>query len=321
MVSDDASGWVRVVSGCHDRPVKEPPDLSASMPSLLWAALRQLERAHEDEGAGRTSMPTLGLWSNVLRVLDESGVDRRDLARLARVSKRAAKSRLAEAVRGGWAEALPSGGSVARVRWTARGSQAASWWPALCHGAEQRWRAKVGDEVIDKFRASIEAVVARLPLEHPHYPATYGAADASVTGGPGQDWSAVRRTGDGGVRGLPLSALVSQAAVHFAVGYEERSDVAFSLAARVLTKVPAEGRPLVGLARTAWLSALERHRYVRATGESGPAGPAFVLTERGRRCAGGHNDLVEQVEAAWATEYGNALVGGLREALDELQDR
>ena len=83
------------------------------------------------------------------------------------------------------------------------------------------WQAKVGPEVASQLRASLESLVAAFPLEHPHYPASYGLADASITGGNGVDWKPVRRTGGDPVANLPLSALVSQALVAFAMEYEE----------------------------------------------------------------------------------------------------
>jgi len=60
---------------------------------------------------------------------------------------------------------------------------------------------------MNSLRNSLEEVVAAIPLEHPHYPASYAAADASITGGNGLDWKAVSR-GDGDtVSSLPRSAL------------------------------------------------------------------------------------------------------------------
>ncbi len=288
---------------------------------MLWVVLGQLKHAHMAEGAGRGSRTSLELWSNMLRVLDDHGVDRRNLARLARLSKRAANSRLSEVVRGGWAEELARDGAIARVRWTDQGSQAARRWPALHARAEKRWRGSVSEGLVDSLRTNLEALVGQFPLEHPHYPASYGAADASVTGGLGHDWSPVRRIGDGGVSGLPLAVLVSQAAVNFAMVYEERADVAFSLAATVLTNLPTEGRPLPELASRAWLSALERHGYLRAIAERRADGSNFVLTERGRRCAEGHGALVQQAEADWTARYGRGVVRSLREALEGVADR
>ena len=59
----------------------------------------------------------------------------------------------------------------------------------------------------------LEALVARLELEHPHFPVRYGGSDPSFTGGPGVDWKPVPRESGSNVTGLPMTALLSQALV------------------------------------------------------------------------------------------------------------
>lgn len=283
---------------------------AANMPSMLCAVLRELERVHVEEGAGAGSTPSLALWSNMVRVLDEP-VQVRDLQSRTRLSTRAVKSHLAQAIREGWVQPLQTGSAVQR---TAQGQGAVRRWRAVSAHAEKRWSAEIGENAAAGLRASLASLVARFPLEHPHYPAGYGAVDASITGGGGRDWKPVPRSG-GGEDGLPLSALLSQAVVNFAMVYEQHADVAFALATRVLTKLPAEGRTLAGLAPTAWLSTLERHRYVHRTGKHLPSGPVFVLTDRGSRCASRHEQLIAQTESSWTSDYGAQLVAKLRQAL------
>lgn len=97
------------------------------------------------------------------------------------------------------------------MRLTVHGFDVAARWESLQDAADERWRAKVGFDKPVKLRAALENIVGKLPLEHPHYPAGYGAADARVTGGNGQDWKAVPRKPGDTVSHLPLSALLSQA--------------------------------------------------------------------------------------------------------------
>jgi hypothetical protein len=176
---------------------------SDTLPSLLWAALDGLERAYVDEGAGR--MPSLEQWANLLRVLDDRGVRYRELPALLRLSKRAVRSRLSSAIRNGWVEELKSGRDQATVRLTVFGFDVGARWKPLQDSAEDRWREKVGADRTSRLRPSLEELVAMMPLEHPHYPASYGAAD----GGNGQDWKGVPRKNGDTVSHLPLSALIS----------------------------------------------------------------------------------------------------------------
>lgn len=226
-----------------------------TLPALLWTTLKGLEKAHIDEGAGTGEMPSLDLWANLLRALIGAGADLRELPRVLRLSKRAVRSRLLSAARNGWAEALKSARGQATVRLTVHGFDVAARWESLQDAAEERWRAKVGFDKAVNLRAALENIVGKLPLEHPHYPAGYGAADARVTGGNGQDWKAVPRKSGHTVSKLPLSALLSQALVAFSTSYEKVSPVALSISAAVIKRIPPHGRPPQGLGYSAGVAA------------------------------------------------------------------
>ena len=118
-----------------------------------------------------------------------------------------------------------------------------------------------------------------MQLEHPHYPASYGAADASIMGGNGKDWEGLPRKIGDSVSYLPLSALLSQTVVAFAMNYEERSPVLLSLATAVIKRIPPDGRPVHGLGHSVGISALRRHGFVRVTGVAG--GEVILLTPKG----------------------------------------
>ena len=122
--------------------------------------------------------------------------------------------------------------------------------------AETAWRTHAGADRADRLRTALKSTVAALPLEYAHYPARYGAADASVTGGNGVDWKPVSRGSGDTASGLCLSALTSQALVAFAIAYEERSPVALSLSASVIRRIPHEAMPLQGLDHAVDVSAL-----------------------------------------------------------------
>jgi hypothetical protein len=290
----------------------------AILPSLLWAVQGALERAYINEGAGDDGMPSLDLWANLLRALDNGGTDRRELPAILRLSKRALRSRVSTAARHGWVGELQSGRGQAKVRLTARGSGVTSRWKSLQGSAEERWRTGIGVNRTDRLRTSLEQLVAALPLEHPHYPASYGAADASITGGKGQDWQPVLRGNGDTVSDLPLSALVSQALVAFAISYEEKSPVALSLSGTVIRLIPPAGRPLLGLGDSAGISALVRHGFLRLSGNAG--GDIVHLTPKGLAVSGAYDGRIQAVETEWRHEFGDVSVTLLRRALEEVAE-
>ncbi len=135
-------------------------------------------------------------------------------------------------------------------------------------------------------------------------------------GGSGVDWKPVPRIGSDTVSNLPLSALVSQALVAFAMQYEELSPVAFSLSASVIGQIPAEGRRLQELGRSPGVAALIRHGFVDATGPSGRE--IASLTPRGLDVQRRYETRIQIVETSWQRQFGKdrvaALVGALQEA-------
>lgn len=157
---------------------------SATLPALLAGVLRTLERSYIEKLGGR-SAPSLDLWANFLRVVDHTGVECSQLPATVRLSKRAVQSRLSAAVRQGWAVRVTAGPHHDCMRLTRRGAEAAALWKSAQHEAEADWRERMGAPLVDKLWAALESLVYQLPLEHPHYPAGYGAADARITGGGG----------------------------------------------------------------------------------------------------------------------------------------
>jgi hypothetical protein len=290
----------------------------ASLPSLLWAVQGGLERAYIKEGAGDDGMPSLDLWANLLRALDNAGIDRRELPMILRLSKRALRSRVLTAARHRWVEELQSGRGQVKVRLTVRGSDVATRWKSLQGSAEERWRAETGVNRTDRLRTSLEQLVAALPLEHPHYPASYGAADASITGGKGQDWRPVLRGNGDTVSELPLSALVSQALVAFAMNYEEESPIALSLSGTVIRLIPPEGRTLRGLGHSAGISALVRHGFLRVSGNAG--GEIVHMTPKGHAVSCAYDGRIRAVETEWCKAFGDVSITLLRQALEKVAE-
>jgi len=291
---------------------------SATFPSLLWTALGALERAYIDESAGVGPMPSLDQWANLLRAIGPGGTNLRELPAMVRLSKRAVRLRLSFAARHGFVDELQSGRGQSTVRLTVRGAGIVSRWRSLQDAAEKKWRARIGVRRVDKLRSCLEQVVAIMPLEHPHYPASYGAADASITGGNGKDWEGVPRNVGDTVSYLPLSALLSQALVNFAMSYEERSPVALSLTIAVIRRIPRDGRPMHGIGDSVGFSALRRHGFVGVTGAAG--GEVILLTPKGAAVFDAYEQRLRAVETEWCSWFAPAQVDALRRALENVAD-
>ncbi len=199
------------------------------------------------------------------------------------------------------------------VRLTGSYSNLPAQWQLLRHAAEEHWQQKIGIDYTTALRAALEEVVAKLPHEHPHYPASYGPADASITGGNGQDWKAVPRVAGDTVSYLPLSALLSQALVAFAMDYETRSPVALSLSAAIMIRIPPTGRPLKGLGYSVGISALSRHGFVRLDGSKSRG--TIYLTRNGLEVRDAYYERMQAVEAEWRVKLGANAVQTLRRTL------
>ena len=264
-------------------------------------------------GSGRIGAP-LDLWANLLRAVSTSGVACSDLPAALRLSRRAVRTRVSNAIRLGWIEEQKLGRGRSEVRLTGQGLLVATHSKEMEAAAEKTWCEHVGFDRGNCLRAALERIVAALPLELPHYLARYGAADARITGGNGIEWKSVARTCFV-VSGLSLSALVSQALVAFAMDYEERSPVALSVSVSVIRRIPAEGRSLKGLGHSVDVSSLLRHGFLRH--DAGRVG--FVcLTPKGIAVSSAHDEWIASVELDWAKKFGAASVAILRSTLEDV---
>lgn len=297
------------------------------LPVLLSRVLGALTSEVEGDAAARGISP-LAVWSNVLRVVDD-GTSERDLAPAARISKRLAVAGVTGAVRRGWVEAA-KGDRGRQVRLTDAGRRSAAAWPDRLQDLDARLASA-------DLRAATSELVRRLPLELPWFPASYGTADPSAVGGSfrpgdpvagvpphGQDWKPVLRDRtDGGVDGLPVTALLSQALVAFTIDYEATPMWPLSSTTLVVRHLRPEPMPMddappghgiTGQGK----SLLERHGIARALPDPADSRRKLVqLTERGAVIRGRHDDCVAAVEATWTSRYGTVTVTRLRGALED----
>jgi len=278
--------------------------------TLLAHALISLTRVYKRIPA----RPTLPFYAVVLRPLEFDGVAVKDFPKQARISKRAATTLLKEA---------ENAGLVTRqdkvVRLTDAGLRMRFAGATRLTAAEAEWSGT------STLRGPLEALVSGFELEHPHYVMTYGMADTSAIGGRypghGDDWKPVPRVDAGSAAGLPISALLSQALMDFAIRYEAGPTLALSSTVHALLKFPdgglllTESPPLAGLTGDG-KCLLERHGLVVVDNGGGDKRMRrATLTPRGKSCRDAYGPNVARVEDEWRQAHGDATVEALRDAL------
>jgi hypothetical protein len=289
--------------------------MSSRLPlsALLSQVLLSLGLEFERPAAGGDPTPGLEVWSNLLRAVGTAGVVERDLPARLRLSKRAVRARVGNALRRGWlrTEKGKAGTATAVLGLTEQGQRVRTTWPGLALRAVDAWSARVG--TAGTLRTSLRTLVAQLELEHAHFPAGYGAVDWSVTGNGGTDWRPIRREPGDTVADLPLPSLLSQALMAITLEYEgDGGCLAFD--ANVLRFLDGGGRPVTSLPPQGreGLDTLVRHGFVDRTGG------VVRLLDRGFGAKEGYEPRLAAIETRWNDAY---RLGPLREVLEEIVRR
>jgi len=231
-------------------------------------------------------------------------------------------------------------GKAKIVRLTTSGEAGGASAAALVEAVQADWRQRFGNDAIDRLRDALSTVVDRLPVELPHYPAGYGAADPSVTGGNyipedpgppripahGQDWPVVLREPGNDARDLPLVALLSQVLAAFAIDYEREQFGSLPAVSNFLRFVGDDG---VTLGRAQALGGVagngktlhERHLdVVVEPGRPRDRSRRVFLTPKARRVRDAYPRLVEEIEDRWRKQYAVAIPP-MRTALIAMHER
>ena len=302
------------------------------LPTLLGRAIGAFTLDYDQARGKHHSIPQLGTWANVLRVIDAEGTDQRQLARRAVISRRAAEvvvTRLERYRQVAVEKQAIEGkrGKTKLVQLTASGAAGTALAGARVDTVQADWRQRFGGDAVDQLRDALSAVVDRLPVELPHYPAGYGAGDPSVTGGDyvpedpgppripahGQDWPVVLREPGSDTRHLPLPALLSQVLAAFAIDYERERFGSLPAASNFLRLVGDDGMTL-GRARALGgvsgngKTLHERHRdVVVEPGRPRDMSRRVFLTPKGRRVRDAYPHLVMEIEDRWRKQYAAAI--------------
>lgn len=313
---------------------------SVPLPVLLSHALCAFRDGYRQAVGEDLSLPSMGLWANVLRAIPDAGLDRRELPARTVLSLRGMRAVLRDLERRRWLTSDKQGRGVHLLRLTASGRQARDAGPRLVANVERRWRRRFGTGEVAALHTALADIARQFDVCWPWSLTGYGPGDASVTGGGhvpgvvgppripphGADWPVVLRKGGGAARRPPLPALLSEVLAAFTMDYEWD---AFGYGAglwstsNLLQFVKASGMALEeaaarGDVRGNGKSGLERHLVVVVeSGKPGDGSRRVHLTPKGQRARDSHAYLVEAVEQDWQRRYGKA-VAALRQVLERL---
>lgn len=207
------------------------------------------------------------------------------------------------------------------VRPTAAGRKAQSVWTPLPRLIEDRWRARFGEDSIERLRRALWAVVGKFETVLPNcMPILRQGWETSVELSNG---SAPRNGAD-----LRLSALLARALIAFAVPFERRSDLSLSLSANIVRVLGADFVPVRDVAPAAGVATdairvglgyLDKRGCVEfKTDVSAGRGHLVRLTEKGLGAQNKYQRLVAAIELRWRERLGIEAVDELRETLELL---
>jgi hypothetical protein len=305
------------------------------LPVLLAHVLLDINRMFERTGAEVGERPNLVIWANLLRVIPDEGIAASDIAPAARISRRVVQSWLRRSKQH-WLDIAEVAPHVKTVKLTHVGRRKRDAWGELVARTEREWTTKVAGQ--RTLRAALETLVAKLDLELPHYPITYGPVDWSVTGGPairakagppavpshGTDWAPVFRDGLGDVERLPMHALLSQALVAFTIDFEEQGWRTMAGSALLVRAMPTRSVAFDSLPEVLSVagdgkSALERHGILRVSGHDDAR--IATLTKTGEWICDNHDSIIDRVTQEWRNRYGADVLDALIASLAEVDAR
>lgn len=281
---------------------------------------------HDAEADTRQSpwLVSMVMWWNCMRFVDEKGISVAQLESLART-----KTNLHGMQRWGYIIVGPADGprTPARSEWmiraTRNGASAREIWGPLFDAIEKRWQSRFGEDRVDRLRASLQALAARLDIGLPDCLPILGYGLVSQV--PKVRGRQVPETNALAEPAMP--ALLSKVLLAFALRYERQSDVSLAIGANVLRLVDEPGVLVRDLPRLAALSKegiatalsfLARRGYALVETESASRLKRVVLTSSGRRARDQYDELVTSTERSWQENLGDARISALRASLEDL---
>jgi hypothetical protein len=207
------------------------------------------------------------------------------------------------------------------IRPTPAGRRAQFVWTPLPRLIEDRWRARFGEDTVERLRRALWAVVGRferaLPNCMPMLEQGWSTPVAATETAP-------PRTGSD----LRLSALLARSLIGFAVPFERRADLSLAISANVVRVLSSdfvrvrEVPRMAGVATEAMriaLGYLNQRAYVEfKTDIAAGRGHIVRLTDKGLKAQATYRRLVSGIELRWRERFGSETIDELRETLELL---
>lgn len=206
------------------------------------------------------------------------------------------------------------------VHLTRKGELATSVWPPLWDEIEERWKSRFGKDLIDDLSHSLRNITENFEKELPL------GLPRGLDSPSGESYTPKQTKK---VEDLPLSALLSQALLQFAIDYNEKSDAPLSLCANMIRVLSREDYarvnelPLLtgGSSETSDLG-WQLKRYVEVKDDpSGKRGKVIRLSPIGLKAQQEYYRVTAEIERSWEKRFGTDAVHALHSSLETLLDK
>jgi hypothetical protein len=207
------------------------------------------------------------------------------------------------------------------IHLTRGGRRACETWQTLLPEIEANWGQRFGGKLTSRLRQALLSVRGKIPGEFPeHLPILGYGFVANFS--PNQSHSVPAN-----LEKLPLSALLAQVLLAFALDFEAASELSLPLCANALRLLGENPLPIRGLHDMAGISKeamkvslgfLVRNSHASTGRAPGTRGPAVRLTSKGLATRDLYQTRVKEIEATWKKRFGSASLVELRESLADL---
>ncbi|MXW52660.1 MAG: winged helix-turn-helix transcriptional regulator [Gammaproteobacteria bacterium] len=339
-----ATGLARALRYASELEMSEPRSVRAkelgdiALPILLSHCLTAFTQ--EYSSATRViDLPSLPVWSNMLRILDLNLIPQTEVNKRAIISRRTRTVVLRECESLGWIETLrkTSARTTVFVRLTDIGARVRQTAERRIKAIEHQWRT-TNSKLYGQLHSALSQIVSGFELEYPYYITGYGPADDALTGGAflpaepgppriparGEEWPVVPRVSPDDSNNIPMSALLSQALTGFAIEYEMENLGRLGHILSLFRYIGDDGVPLETVRSAGGItgngrSLHERHmNIVLERGKPSDNSRTVYLSPKARRARDSYSSLVYEIESRWRKRYGADVIRDLRDSLESL---
>lgn len=342
--SEQAAGLTRALRYASELEMSEPPSPHAqklgdiALPILLSHCLTAFTREYSAVSSV-TDLPSLPVWSNMLRVLGQDLIPQTEINKRAIISTRTRKVVMRECESLGWIETRrrTSGRTTVLVKLTDTGVRVNQTAERRIEAIENRWKT-ANSKLCERLHSALEQIVRGFELEYPYYITGYGPADDALTGGPylpaergppriparGEEWPVILRDSLDDSSNMPMSALLSQALAGFAIEYEMENLGRLGHILSLFRYIGNEGVRLESVRSAGGItgngrSLHERHmNIVLEPGKPTDNSRTVYLAPKARRARDSYSFLVYELESRWRRRYGEEAMNDLRDSLEAL---